>query len=266
MRNFTVRRGNFKGNHKVYDSIEEANKHNITKIKSPWHDPDVAIGDWVIADDGYIVQCLHRRQVVNKRHRNGQYTDLFRFPQGTFYVYYDKRGIPRIKNFYAQMTNNHKSSMGGGSRLGRYMTVKKREFVLYMSMGYDPYTSYVKAFRVGMSTPQHITMQINKLLDDELVKEALMEAMKPFMEQVRDKVKELSGYEDLNQLAVNQVATLLTMETKGIKDKAIQVKFTLDLFGQPLGIIAPDSKLKTKGQIEEASYEVVAPPSLNAAN
>lgn len=263
MRKFTVRRGNFKGKHIIYDSVEEAHQHSIKDIKEPWYNPDVDVGDWVVADDGYVVKCLSRNKLINKRHRNGQYTDCFRFPQGTFYVYYDKKGEPHIKNFYASVANSHKSSLGNTSRLGKYMTVKKREFVLLMSMGYDPYTSYVKAFKVGVSTPGHIMMQVNKLLTDPLVREALMEAMKPFMEQVQQEVKKKSGIEDLNKLAVEQISELLVAKPKDIKTRIMQSKFFLEMFGQQLGIISSDKK--TRKEIEDAQFEVQPPPELGSA-
>lgn len=262
MRKFTIRRGSFKGTHIVYDSLEEARKHNINDVKDPWYSPDVAVGDWVVSDDGYIIKCLSRNKLINKRHRNGQYTDCFRFPQGTFYVYYDKKGEPHIKNFYANVANSNKSSLGNTSRLGRFMTIAKREFVLLMSMGYDPYSSYIKAFNKNTSTPAHIMIQVNKLLTDPLVREALMEAMKPFMEEVQEKVKELSGVQDLNKLAVQQVAELLIAKPKDIKTKTIQVKFFLEMFGQQLGITVPD-KPKRK-EIEDAHYEELPPPRLES--
>lgn len=260
MRNFTIRRGNYKGTHIIYDSIEEAHAHNIKSIKEPWHDKDVTVGDWVVSDDGYVVKCLARRKMINKRHRHGQYTDTFRFPQGTFYVYYDKSGEPHIKNFYASVTNSNKSSMGNTSKLGKFMTIAKREFVLLMSMGYDPYSSYIKAFKKNTSTPAHIMVQVNKLLTDPLIREALMEAMKPFMEQVQSKVKELSGVDDLNKLAVEDIAELLVSKPKQMKDKIAKTKFFLDMFGHQLGIIAPDKK--TRKEIQDAEYEEVPPQFL----
>lgn len=264
MRKFTIRRGNFKGTHNIYDSIEEAHSQGITNIKEPWHDRNVKVGDWVVSDDGYVVKCLARRKMINKRHRNGQFTDTFRFPQGTFYVYYDKKGEPHIKNFYAAIANSNKSSLGNTPKTGRYLTLAKREFVLLMSMGYDPYSSYIKAFKVGVSTPSHIMLQVNKLLTDPLIREALMEAMKPFMEQVQNKVKELSGVNDLNELAVNDIAELLVSKPKDIKAKIMKSKFFLEMFGQQLGIVAPDKK--SRKEIEDASYEEIPPQMIESGS
>lgn len=270
MRIFTIRRGKFVGEHKIYDSVAEAKKDGIVPIV-PWYSLDVVAGEWVVADDGFVVQCLDsannnlRMRLINKRHRSGQYTDCFRFPQGTFGVYYDAKHKPHInKSFYAMSANSHKSSLGNTSGLGKYMTIKKREFVLYMSMGYDPYTSYVKAYKVRGANPNHITIQINKLLTDPIVKEALMEALKPFMEQVQKKVRKLTGHSDLNQLMVEQVSQLITTQPKSYSDRMTQAKFTLEIFGVPLGAIASTSDAKNKKGLnaEEIAYSEVPPVSI----
>jgi hypothetical protein len=261
MRVVTIRRGLFKGEHKIYDSPEESSQYGI-EPKIPWHRKDILVGDWVVADDGYVVQCLARKRIVNKKHINGQYTDTFRFPQGLFYVYYNRLGEKRItKNFYAQVIANNKSSMGNTPSIGRYMTINKREFVAYMQMGFDAYSAYMKAFKVKSTSLPYITIQINKLLADEQVREELMQVLKPFMVQVADKVKEISGYNDLNSLLIDKTAKLLVQTTNNIKDQVIVLKFAYEFFGKVLNIVETQPEGK-KRELEEALYEEIMPSPL----
>jgi hypothetical protein len=266
MRKFTVRRGNYKGEHNIYDSPDEAVKHSI-EPKHPWHRKDVQIGDWVVSDDGYVVQCLNRRILINKRHRSGQYTDTFRFPMGIFGVYYDAKGEKKItKNFYAQVANNNKSSLGNTSVLGKYMTIEKREFVTLMAMGFDPYSAYIKAYKVKrLVTLPNVTMQINKLLTDKQVQEELMEALKPFMHKVQLKVQELSGYEDLEKLFIDKTAQLLTTTVSSIKDQTLVLRFSFEFFGRILGIVE-ETNTKRDKYIQDARYTEVPPPELGLSS
>jgi len=269
MRIHTIRRGNHKGEHIIYDNPGEANSNGIDKIMAPWHRTDTQTGDWVVSDDGYVVQVLKRYTLKNKRHISGQYTDCFMFPQGTFTVYYGRNGYKKIKNFYAQMSSNNRTSLGNDtSSLGRYLTIRKKEFVTLMGFGYDAYTSYIKAFNVKNSNIGYITIQINKLLTDERVQGALMEALKPFMEKVEQAVIEKSKgqYKDLEDLAVQKTAELLLAPTKYVKDKALVLKFTFEVFGKIKGFIEmAEKRNKQLDNIEEAEYTIAAPPSLKEA-
>lgn len=267
MRIHTIRKGNFKGEHIIYENPGEANSHGVDKIIAPWHSSQTGSGDWVVSDDGYVVQCLKRYPLINKRHKSGQWTDCFMFPQGTFTVYHGRNGFKKIKNFYAQMSSNKRTSLGTEtSSLGKFMTVRKKEFVTLMSLGFDAYTSYVKAYNVKNTNVGYITIQINKLLSDERVQEALMEALKPFMEKVEQQIVAKSGgkYKDLEDLAVQKTADLLLSEARNVKDKALVLKFTFEIFGKIKGFIEYADK-KPKKEIEDAHYELYTPPSLAEA-
>ena len=54
---------------------------------------------------------LFWRKLINRRHKSGQYTDVLRFPQGTFGVYIDKNGEKYPYNFYAALTPLAKNSL-----------------------------------------------------------------------------------------------------------------------------------------------------------
>ena len=267
MRIFTVRRGLYKGEHIIYDNPGEANAHGIMDIKIPWHHAKVGAGDWVVSDDGYVVQCLRRYPLTNPRHKSGQWTDVFQFPQGLFTVYHGKGNKLTIKNFYAQLSYSNRTSLGSEtSSLGKFLTIRKKEFVTLMGLGYDAYSSYVKAFNIKNRNLGYITIQVNRLLSDERVQDALMDALRPFMEKVEKKISTLSKgeYSDIEQLAVDRTADLLLSTPKSIKDKALVLKLTFDLFGKIKGLIDVTEKKNTK-EIQEAQFEMVAPPSLKEA-
>jgi len=263
MRDFTVRSGNFAGTHIIYDNEEEARNHNIV-FKKPWYDDNVDNGDWVVSDDGYVIQCLYKRKIVNKRHRSGQFTMSYRFCNGTFYYYVNRFGQKSIKNFYAVATKSHKNSLGNSGRMGRYLTSRKKEFVTLIAAGLDLYSAYIKAYEVKTISRNGILVQINKLMDDPIVREELMEQMQPFIKQVEASIKAKTGADSLVNFLVDQITELVTdPKSKVPKDRRENIKLLVGLFGEQLGIAL---RKKPKNEIEEADYEVIKPPELGLSN
>jgi len=259
MRDFTIRSGKYQGVHIIYDSEDEATEHSIV-FRKPWYDGKTEPGDWVVSDDGYVIQCLHKYKLVNKRHRSGQHTVSYRFPNGTFYVYIDKYGQKHVKNFYAVATAAHKNSLGNTPRIGRYMTSKKKEFVTLVAGGMDIYAAYIKAYSVRTFSRNGILIQLNKLMDDPLVRAELMEQMKPFMAQVETNLKEKTGAESLIEFLVDQVTELVVDEKSKVpKERRANIQLLVKLFGDQLGIAL---KEKSKKEIEDAEFEVLSPPEL----
>lgn len=259
MRDFTVRSGNFAGTHIIYDNEEEAAKHSIIP-KKPWYNDNVEAGDWVVADDGFVIQCLFKRKIVNKRHRSGQYTMSYRFCNGTFYYYVNRFGQKSIKNFYAVATKSHKNSLGDSSRVGKYLTSRKKEFVTLIATGLDLYSAYIKAYQVKTISRNGILVQINKLMDDPIVREELMEQMQPFIKQVEDSIKEKTGANSLVNFLVDQITELVTDEKSKVpKEKRENIKLLVNMFGEQLGIAL---RKKSPKEVEEADYEIIKPPPL----
>lgn len=259
MREFTVRKGAYKGKHNVFDNKEEAIKFGIKNIKELWHSPDIQIGDWVVSDDGFVVQCLHRYQLRNKHHTQGQYTDTFRFPQGTFWVYYNRNGKPTIKNFYALVANSsHKNALGNTPKIGRYMNLRKKMFVSLIGSGVDPFYAYIKAFNPISSTTATIKLQVNRLLNDQAVREALMTELQPFFDKVQLEVKQATGFESLKDFIASKINEVATDTDATNKDKIAVIKLLLDLFGTQLGLTP--KKGKEIKDIQEAEFESLPPP------
>ncbi len=259
MRTFTIRRGKYAGEHIIFDNPAEAKEHKIDKPKQPWYADSVKAGHWVVADDGYVIQCLHRIRLVNKRHISGQYTDAFRFCNGTFYAYRDKDGIKHIKNFYAVATKAQKNSLGTAGKLGRYMTSNKKHFVTLVAGGMDVYHAYLQAFKVSTISPKGILIQINKLMNDERVREELMAQLKPFMVQVEESIKEKTGKGSLMEFLVDQISELMVdPKSNTPKERRQNIKLLVELFKRQLGI---ESSMGKK-EIENAQYEEIQPPAL----
>lgn len=264
MRDFTIRSGKYKGIHIIYDNEEEA-KENSIEFKKPWYKESVDVGDWVVSDDGYVIQCLHRYKLVNKRHRSGQYTMSYRFPNGTFYVYIDRYKQKHIKNFYAVAAHAHKNSLGDTPRIGRYMTSKKKEFVVLVAGGMDIYSAYIKAYSVRTFSRNGILIQLNKLMDDPLVRKELMQEIQPFIKMVEEQIKEKTGADSLVNFLVDQITELLIDEKSKVpKERRENLKLLINLFGEQLGI-ALKKTTNTKG-VQDADFELVPPPELGTSN
>lgn len=262
MRKFTIRKGVYAGDHIIYDSIEEAQRAGKAP-KSPWYTNDVEPGDWCVSDDGYVLRCLKRDKLVNKRHKSGQYTDYFRFCNGTFYVYYAKGGKRSIKNFYGVASANHKSSLGNTSSLGKYMTLKKKHFVTLVSQGFDPYHAYVRAYKVSGASKNNIWVQVNNLLNDPVVKAGLMEELKPVIFKLEKSIQKETGANSLQDWLVDELTKLLAKSNKiSVKDRRDNIRLIINLFGEPLGFSAP--KPKNTKSLTEADWMELPPPELGS--
>jgi|GEM_PF-4735208 len=251
MRKFQVRRGRFQGEHIIYDNVEEAKKHGIEPI-SPWY--GVRQGEWAVADDGYILQCLHKYKLTNKTHKSGQFTEAFRFCNGTFYVYYGKKKT-LIRNFYGAFTSGSKSGLGSHQILGRYLTPKKLMFAKLIAQGIDP----SQAIKIAYGSKIGAHFYIKQLLNDKLVWEVIMASVQPFIKEVEKKVKVKTG-SDLIDFIANQITDLVLAEKMSLKDRRENIKLLLTIFGKQLGIV--EAGPKDRKQIEEAEFEIIKPPEL----
>ena len=90
-----------------------------------------------------------------------------------------------------------------------------------------------------------------------------MHVLRPFMDAITIRVKELSKYDNLNQLLIDKTAKLLVQETKSIKDQALVLKLSYEMFGKLLKIVEVEEKGTRMRNISEAHYEEVSPPPLN---
>jgi len=217
-----------------------------------------------VADDGYVLQCLGRRILRNKKHRHGQYTDTFRFCNCTSYVYYRRDGKKTIKNFYGVAAKSNKESLGGTQSLGKYMPIKKKHFVTMLAAGADPYTAYMSAYRKHGGTPNTVWIQINKLLGDPLVKEELQVHLKPIVVELQEAIKKETGFTSLQDWLVNELTSVLTKSKLSPKDQRDNIRLVVSLFSEPLGLSVGLNK-KKPNEVDEADWQAV-PPELGSSS
>jgi hypothetical protein len=255
MREITVRSGRFSGTHKIYENKAEAISLGIEAI-SPWFSPVVEPGDWVVSDDGYVVQCLDRYVLRNKRHQSGQYTDVLRFPQGSFWVYHRKDGKQNIKSFLAFSTNTNKNSLGDTPKGGKFMTPRKKLFVSLIIGGMDPLIAYKIAFKVGPVPIFSLTTRVNRLLMDENIRAELMEQTQVLVKAAEDQIKEMTGVNSIKELVAVKLAQLAADPDISNKDTIAYIKLLAFLFPEALNI---NKETKSK-PADSVSYVEVKPP------
>jgi hypothetical protein len=121
MREYTVREGSmYSGTHTIYENEVEfrSNTSNPDIKLHRWATDDFKdyqVGDYVQAEDGYLVQLLALKEMKSKKQRKGR-TVFIRFPMGTFAVYEKADGTVHYPRFYAQFTTGDKGSASGRSR------------------------------------------------------------------------------------------------------------------------------------------------------
>ncbi len=177
MREYTIREGSmYSGVHIIYENEIEfhSNNPNSNVKLYKWAVDDFReyqVGDYVIAEDGYIVQILAIREMKTKKQRKGK-TVFIRFPMGTFAVYEKVDGSVHYPRFYAQFTSGDKASASGRSRsnfTGSKDEAKKR-FANLIFNGIDSRTAYRLAFSYKrIITNSQIDKKITNMLKDEIV-------------------------------------------------------------------------------------------------
>ena len=201
--------------HTVFDSVEEV-PTSISYL-SNWRRG--SIGDWVLADDGAVLQILRKGKMMKARgadrcvHYIGTCT-------GTFIVS-DKKKLDssRRVNIY---------SIGGD--LERNERVEKRQdlsgkealFVQYISKGMNPKKAYLEAFPTN--DPHYAGMKATKLMKTTRILSSMKEELKPHMEElgldenyVLSNIKDvIDGTEkdDTKLKALFKLADILDMEDK----------------------------------------------------
>jgi len=231
MREYRVREGSiYSGIHYLYENVDEFNSH----ITNPdvklynWGVDDYKlfqVGDYVIAEDGYLVQILAIREMKSKKERKGKAV-FIRFPMGTFAVYEKANGTIYYPRFFAMFTTGDKGSAGGRSRnnfSGNADEAKKR-FAHLIYKGFDKR----EAFRVAFAyykflTPSQIEGKITKLLKDDLV----LTELRNLLETQKDKLDKKFS----DSMLLNHIELLLNNCRKGSAEHRKNIEFVLALRG-----------------------------------
>lgn len=198
--------------HTVYEAENEVPPH--VSIVRNWRMG--TLDDWVLTDDGCIIQILRRGTMLRKvgeRSYVGTCTGTFLCLEGTW------MDANRRTNIY---------SFGGDSTPEqvvmnrRKMTANEELFVLYMSQGLEPQDAYVKAFPTN--NKQYARMKAVNLIKTERIKTAVKEELKPVLEELEISPKmvlediklvaKTSDKDDIKLRALFKLADILDLEDK----------------------------------------------------
>ena len=222
----------------IYDNEEEYYKSHRSLLKR-WGDLTIATGDWVIADDGFIVQCLSAKQYQSKRH----ILFYFKFPMGTFIVtrYRDKL---YVSSFYAQFTKPNKARIG----LVDTSKMRKVKFATLVFAGIPIERAYTQTFTFGMKTARYAFKKGLELMQDDVVKLELKNQIEGFVSKLKDKFTE--------ERLIDELEELLSKSRKGSMAHRQNLELILQLTGYM------DNPLSKKKNIEEAEYKEIPPSQL----
>ena len=211
MRHYTVN----KVQHTVFDSEDEvpADIHYLRE----WR--ECVLSDWVLADDGCIIQILRKGSMTKPKGKVRQ-IDYIGTCTGTFVV------SPATRMDTSKRTNIY--SIGGdverNQRLDEREGLSTREevFVQYLAGGMDARKAYLKAFPTN--NPHYAGIRAGQLIKTARVRSAMKEELKPYMEAlgldenyVLTNIKEVidsCDKDDTKLKALFKLADIMDMEDK----------------------------------------------------
>ena len=178
--------------HTVFDNTDEL--PNSIYYKDNWRKG--SIGDWVLADDGCVIQILREGTMLKPKGKNKEQRYIGTCT-GTFIVSEKtKFDTSRRINIY---------SLGG--HIERNQLLEDREnlsskehlFVQFMASGMDPRQAYLKAFPT--KNPNYAGMRAGQLVKTTRVKTAMKEELKPVLEELG--INETSILKTINTIAMS---------------------------------------------------------------
>jgi len=253
MRTFTERdpRSPFLGENIIYDSVEEFKKEKGEEFPlKKWGVGEISelqAGEWVIADDGYVVQVL---RVKTYLHQKGYLTYFVRVPMGTFAVYYTKSRGYVWRQMFAQFGSAQKSSINHRSRLYSPGVVNKIKFATLLLSG----MSVIKIMKIvhphwcHLTNNQLLSKAVN-FMDDKIVQKEIRSQVAVFQDSFDKKFSD--------ERIVKELDMLLDLSEKGSAAHRGNIQFIMEL----KGLITPTSKKSGKKfeGAEDADYDEVPP-------
>ncbi len=210
--------------HLVYDDINEVPAGTRDKVIDKWWNGE--IGDWVVADDGAVMEILRKGSMGRMKGK-----DRLRYNVGTVTGTY-----PCLAS--SKFTSEKKANVYsfGGKFAKEYikdrktLTKKEQLFVQYLASGMSMQESYLKAFPTNDSG--YALNAAKTLITTERVKTAMRKELEPVMEDlgitpeyvlgtIKDMV-EVSEREETKLKAIFKLADVLDLEEKS-KTKITQV-------------------------------------------
>ena len=201
--------------HTVFDSEDEV-PSDIHYLRD-WR--EASLSDWILADDGCIIQVLRMGKMIKPKGKVREVTYIGTCT-GTFV------NSPSVKMDTSRRINIY--SLGGNidrnQRLEDRENLSTREelFVNYLSGGMDPRKAYLKAFPTN--NPGYAGMRAGQLVKTKRIRSRMKEELKPFLEKldldefyVLSNIKEVidsTGKDDTKLKALFKLADIMDMEDK----------------------------------------------------
>jgi hypothetical protein len=200
--------------HNVYEHIDEVPKDLI--VIPDWRDGE--IGEWVLADDGCVIEVL-RRGVMKTAKGKVKTREYLGTCTGTFST------DPKVRMDTSKRDNIY--SFSGKHRQSviydrKDLSQSEELFVQYMVAGLSPREAYMKAFPTNK--PGYANTMAGKLVKTERIKTAMKEELKPFLEKLGideefilkgiKNVAVLSEKQDTQLKALFKLADIMDMEDK----------------------------------------------------
>ena len=201
--------------HIVFDSEDEV-PSDVHYLRD-WR--DASLSDWVLADDGCIIQVLRMGKMIKPKGKVREVAYIGTCT-GTFLV------SPSVKMDTSRRINIY--SIGGNvernQRLEDRQDLSTREtlFVQYLSGGMDPRKAYLTAFPTN--NPGYAGMRAGQLVKTKRIRSRMKEELKPFLKEldldefyVLSNIKEVidsTGKDDTKLKALFKLADIMDMEDK----------------------------------------------------
>ncbi len=171
MRFYTIK----KVAHAVYDNIEECPSE--ISYKEDWRTADK--GDWVLADDGCIIQVLRKGRMKRNSKKN-PFVDYIGTCTGTFSCESNKMmDTEKRKNIY---------SFGGDKSYSDHMVDRKNPtekeilFTKNLILGMQPKEAYKQAYQ--NKSDQTASIKASILLKTERIRKLMREEIKPVLKEL----------------------------------------------------------------------------------
>ena len=201
--------------HTVFDSEDEV-PSEIHYLRD-WRES--SISDWVLADDGSIIQVLRKGTMLKPKGKVRQVSYIGTCT-GTFLI------SDKVKMDTSRRVNIY--SIGGNiernERIDERKVLSSREetFVQYLSAGMDPRKAYLKAFPTN--NPSYAGMRAGQLVKTSRIRSRMKEELKPYLEAldldehyVLSNIKEVidsCDKDDTKLKALFKLADIMDMEDK----------------------------------------------------
>ena len=197
--------------HVVYDEIDEV--PSGLSVLQDWH--EAAIGDWIIADDGCVIQILRKGSMLTRNKVTGYVgTCTGSFPMNAS----AQMDTSRRENIYSFSGRNPREALLDRTKNSKHETL----FVQYLVSGMSLQDAYLRAFPTNQ--PGYAREAAAELMKLERISTQVKEELKPVLEKLGinneevlkdiQTVSKSAEKEDVRLRALFKLADILDLEDK----------------------------------------------------